>query len=67
MAKAQEIKAWAEAQPYDEGWHWVIETHALADYERLLADNANSPRRVRKYLRQYVKLMLERERDCAWA
>lgn len=65
-ARAIAIAEWVKAQPYEQGWHWVVETHGHEDYMGLLVEHERSPRRVKAALREYVTLMQEQERNCAF-
>jgi len=51
---------------YEEGGHWVYETHTKEDYIQFLA-RANWDLGVAMLnLHDYWMLMNERQRDCAW-
>lgn len=64
--RAVELRAWAEAQPYEDGWHWCVESYSHADYVRVLHDCLGSMDAARAALAEWVRRMVEREADCAW-
>ena len=51
---------------YDEGGHWVYETHSHEDYEQFLAE-ANWDLYVAiQCMVSYWRLVNDKARDCAW-
>lgn len=65
-ARAHALAEWVKAQPYEAGWHWIVETHSHADYMGLLVECERSPRRAKAALREQVRLLVEREREVAF-
>lgn len=65
-ARAVALAEWVKAQPYEKGWHWIVETHGHEDYMALLVECERSPRRAKAELREKVRLTLEQERNCAF-
>ena len=51
---------------YEEGGHWVYETHGNRDYQDLLDEVGGDLNKAKEQMRAYWKRMNERQRECAW-
>jgi hypothetical protein len=51
---------------YEDGGHWVYETHGFDDYLELLADANWDVNVALQHMVSYWQLMNMRKRECAW-
>ena len=49
---------------YEEGGHWVYETHGNRDYQDLLDEVGGDLSRAKEQMRAYWERMEERKNDC---
>jgi len=60
----QALKDFALAH-YEEGGHWVFETHSTGDYEQVLRSHS-SVEDAKQDLKDYWESMNEREQECRY-
>ena len=58
----QELRDYALAN-YDEGGHWVYETHSDEDYSEVINRNHYDMDAAKRELKEYWELMHEREQE----
>ena len=51
---------------YENGGHWVYETHGADDYQEILDEAVGDLAKAKALLRDYWEFMNERQRECAW-
>lgn len=49
---------------YEEGGHWVVETHVAQDYQEYLDEACGNVAKAKKLVRSYWELMNSRQADC---
>lgn len=49
---------------YEEGGHWVVETHVAEDYQEYLDEAGGNVAKAKKLVRSYWELMNSRQADC---
>lgn len=49
---------------YEEGGHWVVETHVAEDYQEFLDKAGGNVAKAKKLVRKYWELMNSRQADC---
>jgi hypothetical protein len=49
---------------YEEGGHWVVETHEAADYQEFLDEAAGDEAKAKKLVREYWEFMNMRQAEC---
>jgi hypothetical protein len=64
LNEAQKILQQYALDNYEEGGHWVYETHEAADYQEYLDEAKGSIAKAKKLVRDHWKLMLEMESNC---
>jgi galactokinase len=52
---------------YQEGGHWVYETHGKADYLEALEEAGFDLEKTKANLKDYWELMNEQQAECRWA
>lgn len=61
----KQLEAYALAH-YEQGGHWVYETHDVADYVEYLERAQGDVAAAKQLVREYWELICDRERDCAF-
>ncbi len=51
---------------YEEGGHWVYETHDKDDYQMVLDDAFGDIEKAKDILREYWGFMNDRKKDCSF-
>jgi len=49
---------------YEEGGHWVYETHEAREYQEYIDEAAGDIAKAKKLVREYWELMTEMESNC---
>ena len=49
---------------YEEGGHWVAETHEAADYQEFLDEAAGDLKKAKALVREYWEFMNMRQAEC---
>lgn len=62
----EQLRKWAHEQPYEEGWHWIVETHDRADYKKALEEAGGDLEKAKNILTETMKLTLEQESNTRW-
>lgn len=64
LSEDQKILQQYALDNYEEGGHWVYETHEAADYQGYLDEANGNIAKAKKLVREYWKLTLEMESNC---
>jgi hypothetical protein len=51
---------------YDNGGHWVYETHGNEDYQEVLDANGGDIAKAKASLKEYWECQVEQESNCRW-
>lgn len=51
---------------YEDGGHWVYETHEDCHYQEFLDEAIGDLKKAKALAREYWEFMNERQRECAW-
>jgi hypothetical protein len=49
---------------YEEGGHWVVETHVADDYQEFLDEAVGDLEKAKTLVREYWEFMNERQAEC---
>ena len=64
MNEAQKALEQFALAHYEEGGHWVYETHIAEDYQEYLDEAAGDVEKAKTLVRAHWELMLEMEANC---
>ena len=64
LTEAQAILQQYALDNYEEGGHWVYETHEAAEYQEYLDEAGGNIAKAKKLVREYWELTLEMESNC---